>query len=77
MQLDFARQDRLVEIEMFTFLRKISLSIICLILMSFFIHSANNSHSFEQVRHLKSYLTDPSNQQMNFYRVSLSDFFFS
>ena len=69
-QLDLARQHRLVEIQMFIFLRKLLISIVCLILISFSIHSTTNVHSFEQVRHLKSYLTDPANQHLNFYRVN-------
>ena len=68
-QLDLARQHRLVEIQMFIFLRKLVISIVCLILISFFVHSTTNIHSFEQVQHLKSYLTDSRNQHMNFYQV--------
>lgn len=68
-QLDLARQHRLVEIQMFIFIRKLAISIVCLILISFFVHATTNVHSFKQVQHLKSYLTDPTNQHMNFYRV--------
>ena len=75
-QLNLARQNRLVEIQMFIFIRKLVISIVCLILISFFVHSTTNSHSFEQVQHLKSYLTDPTNQCMNFYRVSPSNIIF-
>jgi len=75
--LHFARQLRLVEIQMFIFIRKLIISIICLILISFFVHSTTNSHSFEQVQHLKSYWTDSTNQQMNFYRMkTIDDFWF-
>ena len=70
-QLDLARQSRLVEIQIFIFLRKLFISIVCLILISVFVHSTTNVHSFKQVQHLKSYLTDPTNQHTNFYRVRL------
>ena len=73
LQLASARQQRLVEIQMFIFLRKLIILIVCLILISFFVHSTTNIRAFEQVQHLKSYLADPNTQHMNFYRVSSFD----
>ena len=68
-EVAWARQQRLAEIQMFVFLRKLLLSICSLLLLSFFIHATTNVHSFQQVRHLRSYLTDRTDPGMNFDRV--------
>ena len=69
-ELQSAREHRLVEIQMFSFLRKLLLAICCLALLSFFIHSTTSSHSFDEVQHLKSYLTGRTDRPMR----SVDDF---
>ena len=72
-QLNDQRQERLKEIHMWSIIHQTLISFAFLSLLCLAAYSNRNSHSFEQVHHLRRYFIHSRNQHFNFLQVRTID----
>ena len=68
-EVEFARQERLKEVQMWNILRQFFVYFCSLILLSMIIYSNAQTNSFLQVKHLKKYFFNTRQSDQNYLKV--------
>lgn len=71
-EVEFARRERLKEIQMWKILQEMFISICFFILLSIIIYSNEQTNSFNQVKHLKRYFLNIRQIDNNYLKVCFS-----